>query len=398
MDDLLARGSEKWTKYPPDVLPAWVAEMDFALAPPVRDALRGAVELGDLGYIGNVDGLIEAMYYFYDRRLGWDLEGQYIALVADVMVGFKELLLVHTQPGDGVIINPPAYPPYFKDIAHVGRRVVEVPLLDDFGVDVDGLDRAFGAGAKALLLCSPHNPSGRVYTRDELAAVAAVAEAHGALVVVDEIHAPLTFGATFTPWQHVLRRRHGAHLGLEGVQPAGAQARVRGRRGGVRAATRTCATTRATRAWSRREAAFTDGDEWLDETIATIAANQRRCRRCCRRACGSRTCREASYLAWLECDFDDPAARFLERGRVALNHGPSSAPRTAATRGSTSGRGPSSCARRQPDGVGAGLSSTTSTTWRRREREVRVALGLARAVEPRHLGVGERAGSRRPGR
>ena len=204
MDDLLARGSEKWTKYPPDVLPAWVAEMDFALAPPVRDALVRAVELGDLGYIGNVDGLIEAMYYFYDRRLGWDLEGQYIALVADVMVGFKELLLVHTQPGDGVIINPPAYPPYFKDIAHVGRRVVEVPLLEDFGVDVDGLDRAFGAGAKALLLCSPHNPSGRVYTKDELAAVAAVAEAHGALVVVDEIHAPLTFGATFTPWQHVL--------------------------------------------------------------------------------------------------------------------------------------------------------------------------------------------------
>ena len=175
MDDLLARGSEKWTKYPPDVLPAWIAEMDFALAPPVRDALVRAVELGDLGYIGNVDGLIEAMYSFYDRRLGWDLEGQYIALAADVMVGFKELLLVHTQPGDGVIINPPAYPPYFKDIAHVGRRVVEVPLLEDFGVDVDGLDRAFGAGAKALLLCSPHNPSGRVYTRDELTAVAAVA-------------------------------------------------------------------------------------------------------------------------------------------------------------------------------------------------------------------------------
>ena len=320
MDDLLARGSEKWTKYPPDVLPAWVAEMDFALAPPVRDALVRAVELGDLGYIGNVDGLIEAMYSFYDRRLGWDLEGQCIALAADVMVGFKELLLVHTQPGDGVIINPPAYPPYFKDIAHVGRRVVEVPLLEDFGVDVDALDRAFGAGAKALLLCSPHNPSGRVYTRDELTAVAAVAEAHGALVVVDEIHAPLTFGATFTPWQHVQAggtvltsaskafNLPGLKLGFVVGEAASAldeDLRYHAGYAGVVAA----------------QAAFTDGDAWLDETTATIAANQQALQALLPERVRLAHVPEASYLAWLECDFDDPAARFLERGRVALNHG-----------------------------------------------------------------------------
>ena len=320
MDDLLARGSEKWTKYPPDVLPAWVAEMDFALAPPVRDALVRAVESGDLGYIGNVDGLIEAMYYFYDRRLGWDLEGQYIALAADVMVGFKELLLVHTQPGDGVIINPPAYPPYFKDIAHVGRRVVEVPLLDDFGVDVDGLDRAFGAGAKALLLCSPHNPSGRVYTKDELAAVAAVAEAHGALVVVDEIHAPLTFGTTFTPWQHVLE-------GGTVLTSASKAFNVPGLKLGFvvgEAASALDETLQYHAGYAgvvAAEAAFADGDEWLDETIATIAANQRALPELLPEGVRLAHAPDASYLAWLECDFDDPFERFLERGRVALQEG-----------------------------------------------------------------------------
>jgi cystathionine beta-lyase len=320
MDDLLQRRSEKWSKYPPDVLPAWVAEMDFPLAPPVRDALVQAVELGDLGYIGNVDGLIEAMYHFFDRRLGWDLEGQYVALVADVMVGFKELLAVHTQPGDGVVVNPPAYPPYFKDIRHTGRTVVEVPLRADFGFDLDGLDRAFGAGARALLLCSPHNPSGRVYTQEELAAVAGVAEAHGALVVVDEIHAALTFGATFVPWQHVVPggtvltsaskafNVPGLKLGFVVGEAAAAlddDLRYHAGYAGVVAA----------------EAAFGEGDEWLDETIATIAANQRELGALLPDGVRVAYPAEASYLAWLECDFDDPAGRFLEHGRVALNAG-----------------------------------------------------------------------------
>ena len=294
--------------------------MDFPLAPPVREALHRAIDRGDLGYIGNVDGLVEAMYHFYDRRLGWDLEGQYVAPLADVMVGFKELLAVHTQPGDGVIINPPAYPPYFKDIPHVGRRVVEVPLRPDFGVDVDGLDRAFAAGARALLLCSPHNPSGRVYSRDELAAVAAVAEAHGALVIVDEIHAPLTFGAEFIPWQHVVDggtvltsaskafNLPGLKLGFVVGEAASALDEdlvYHAGHLGVIAA----------------EAAFTDGDEWLDETITTIAANQRALPALLPEGVRLAHAADASYLTWLECDFDDPASVFLERGRVALNHG-----------------------------------------------------------------------------
>ncbi|MBE2318700.1 aminotransferase class I/II-fold pyridoxal phosphate-dependent enzyme [Solirubrobacter sp. CPCC 204708] len=320
MDDLLERGSDKWTKYPPDVLPAFVAEMDFELAPPVREALVRAIERGDLGYIGNVDGLIEAMYYFFDRRLGWDLEGQYIALVADVTVGLQELLRARTRPDDAVIINPPAYPPYYREIPHTGRRVVEVPLLADFGVDVDGLDRAFGAGAKALLLCSPHNPSGRVYTRDELAAVAAVAEAHGALVIVDEIHAPLTFGAQFVPWQHVVE-------GGAVLTSASKAFNVPGLKlgfvvGEAASALPEDLTDHAGYAGViAAQAAFNEGDEWLDETLATIAANHRALPELLPDGVRVAYPAAASFLTWLECDIDHPADVFLERGRVALNPG-----------------------------------------------------------------------------
>src|SRR5262245_34850044 len=143
MDSRLAsRRSEKWTKYPPDVLPAWVAEMDFDLAPCVRETLIGAVELGDLGYIGNVDSLLAEFAGFMERRLGWTVGPT--ALVCDVMVGVQEVVRRVTAHDEAVVLTPPCYPPYFAEIR---RELVEVPLLEDFSLDFDGLDRAFAAGA-----------------------------------------------------------------------------------------------------------------------------------------------------------------------------------------------------------------------------------------------------------
>ena len=202
----------------------------------------------------------------------------------------------------------------------MGRRVVEVPLDERFGFDLEALDRAFAAGAKALLICSPHNPSGRVYTREELAGVAAVAEAHGAFVVVDEIHAPLTFGAEFVPWQQVVAggtvltsasktfNVPGLKLGFVVGEAASAldeDLLYHAGYAGVIAA----------------EAAFRDGDAWLDETLATIAANQRDLPSLLPAGVRLAHPAAASYLAWLECDFEDPAARFLEPGKVALTPG-----------------------------------------------------------------------------
>ena len=321
MDHLLDRGSEKWSAYPPDVLPAWIAEMDFALAPPVKAVLHDAIERDDLGYVGDTEALLDAFTGFAARRLDWQVDREQVALVTDVMVGIQELVRVLTEPGDGVIVSTPAYPPYFRELR---RPLVEVPLLDGGSLDLDGIDAAFAAGARAMVLCNPHNPTGRVAPREELEALAAVADAHRAWVIADEIHAPLTFpGETFVPWLTVAPRGvaltsaskafnlTALKLGLivgEPVERLSGDLRDHAGYLGVLAA----------------EAAFRDGDEWLDETLATIAANHA--------ALPSLLPQEivavpaqASFLAWLDCRAaglgDDPAAAFLERGRVAVNRG-----------------------------------------------------------------------------
>jgi cystathionine beta-lyase len=319
MDSRLAsRRSEKWTKYPPDVLPAWVAEMDFDLAPPVRAALIAAVDRGDLGYIGNVDGLLDAFAGFMQRRLGWTVGPT--ALVCDVMVGIQEVLRQVTEPEDGVVITPPCYPPYFAELR---RELVEVPLLEDFSLDFDALDRAFEVGARALVLCNPHNPTGRVAPLEELQRLASLADAWGVHVIADEIHAPLSFGE-FTTWAKV--SENGSVLtsaskafnlpALKLAFVVGAVAEelpedLRDHAGllGVLAS----------------EAAFRDGDAWLDETIATIRSNHERVRNGLPAGVRVADPPQAGYLSWLDCREaglgEDPAQAFLERGRVALYSG-----------------------------------------------------------------------------
>jgi cysteine-S-conjugate beta-lyase len=321
---LALRRSEKWSKYPEDVLPAFVAEMDFALAPAIKEALHAAIDADDLGYIGRFDGLLEAFVDFMARRLDWTVDPEQVTLITDVMVGVEELLLALTSPGDGVIINPPVYPPYFVDIPHARRRVVEVPLLLDGALDVDGIAAAFARGARALLLCNPHNPTGRVPTRDELTAIAAAADEHGAWVISDEIHGPLTFGSEeFVPWLTVSSRGGAVTSASKAFNLAGLKLAMIVTPSvqlpdGLRDKAGYLGTIAA-------EAAFREGDEWLDETLATIAANHARLPSLLPAGVTVAVPPQASFLTWLDCRAaglgDDPAAVFLERGRVALETG-----------------------------------------------------------------------------
>ena len=266
------------------------------------------------------------MQGFYVRRLGWEIDLDQVRLVTDVMVGAKELILSCTEPGDGVIVCPPAYPPYFADVAHLGRKVMRVPLLKDYGLDWRRLDHAFANGAKALLLCNPHNPTGRVYTREELTPIASLADAYGALVIADEIHAPLTLpGNEFVPWTTVAE--HGVALTSaskafnttalklafvvgEPATELPEELQYHAGHLGVLAA----------------EAAFREGDEWLDATLATIAANHAALPGLLPEGISVAHPPQAGYLTWLDCRAleldEDPAYRFYERGRVALEPGP----------------------------------------------------------------------------
>src|SRR6266487_5523048 len=169
---LRKRRSAKWQTYPADVLPLTVAEMDFALAEPVAEALHEAVERSDAGYAMPVPGLGRALAGFAASRWDWDIDPASVTTVTDVGVGVVELLRLLARPGDAVVISPPVYPPFFDWVAEAGARLVEVPLAhDDAGwcLDLAALETVFAACPAAYVLCNPHNPVGRVHTAGELA-------------------------------------------------------------------------------------------------------------------------------------------------------------------------------------------------------------------------------------
>ena len=330
VEQLRRRQSVKWRTHPPDVLPAWVAELDVPLAEPVRAALRRALDDDDTGY-AHPFALGRSFAGFAGRRWGWTVDPERCWPVADVMVGVGEALTALTGPGDGVVVCPPVYAPFWAVVAERGRTVVEVPLAGG-GRDLACIDRALAAGARAVLLCSPHNPTGRVWSPDELAALDAVVRRHDALVVSDEIHGPLTLaGATFTPYLARGERAAVAVVsaskafnlaGLKSALLVAGDDRVQQRLAGLpkEVAYRTGHLGALASA-----AAYEDGDPWLDALLAHLDRQRGRLADLLGEHLPQVRWQpqQASYLAWLDCRAlgPDPAAAFLERGRVALVDG-----------------------------------------------------------------------------
>jgi len=339
LDELWRRRSEKWRKYPPGVLPAFVAEMDYDLAEPVLAALHSAVDRSDCGY-ATPDGVGETFARFADTRHGWAVDPERVHLIPDVMAGVDAILALATEPGDRVVINPPVYPPFFEHIGFARRQVVEVPLARTDGgweLDFAGLEAAFAAGARAYLLCSPHNPTGRVFSAADLERVASLAEQYGVLVVADEIHAPLTLpGARHTPFVSLggAAAEHGVTLasaskafnlaGLKGAVAVAGSASAQRLLGRLPSASQYGAGLFGVLA---SVAAWEAGDEWLDALLGQLDRMRTEFGRLLgQRLPGARyLAPEASYLAWVDCSAlglgPEPASVFLERGRVALGRG-----------------------------------------------------------------------------
>lgn len=328
LEELRRRRSAKWVRFEPDVLPAWVAEMDFPLAPPVRAAILAAVELDDTGYATPLE-LPRAFAAFAAARWGWTVDPARTMLFADIMSGVAEVLRALTAPGDRIVVNPPVYPPFFITVRDVGREVVEVPLVGG-RLDLDGLERAFAGGARAYLLCNPHNPTGSVFTRDELAAVAGLAAAHGVLVVSDEVHAPMTLpGATHTPYLSLTE--HG--IALVSASKAWNLAGLKSALAVVDATDLTPIPPHVSYHAGHfgvlaSIASYTDGAGWLDELVAHLDVQRARLVELLAAELPQvgYTPPQAGYLAWLDCRAlglgDDPSTAFVERGRVALSPGP----------------------------------------------------------------------------
>jgi cysteine-S-conjugate beta-lyase len=342
LERLRRRRSGKWSRYPPDVLPAWVAEMDFPLAAPVKRALLEAIELDDCGYPapGELGG---AFAEFALRRHGWEVDPAAVSPSPDVVGALTATLIEIARPGERVVLNTPVYHPFFAVVEEAGCELVEVPLAGA-ELDVDEVDRAFAGGARALLLCSPHNPTGSVPSRAQLEAIAESAARHGAWVLADEIHAPLILpGTEHVPFLTVSEAARQRGIAFWSASKAFNLA-------GLRCAEMVTASAEAAAVVARLPvsathcghlgaigsiAAFREGGGWLGEVLAVLDHN----RSLLTRLLAERLPEvgyeppRAGYLAWL--DFrslglgPDPSQAILERGRLALSPGPQFGPQGA---------------------------------------------------------------------
>ena len=180
------------------MIPMWVADMDFPSPPAIRDALAGVLARGTWGYTISGDADRQALCDYWARRHSVTIERESVLLSPCVVTGLKLALRVVTKPGDGVLINPPVYGPFFMSIRANGRKVVESPLVRDgdgrYTMDLADMEGKLASGeAKAVMLCSPHNPCGRAWSEEELTAVVALCRRYGAPIVCDEIHADFVY-------------------------------------------------------------------------------------------------------------------------------------------------------------------------------------------------------------
>ncbi|MRG61264.1 aminotransferase class I/II-fold pyridoxal phosphate-dependent enzyme [Agromyces sp. CFH 90414] len=342
IDLLRTRTSAKWALYPDDVLPLPVAEMDYPLAEPIAEALHAAIRRSDTGYAAGSRPVAEAFAPFAAQRFGWDVDPERVTCTADVSMGIVEVLRRCVGPGDGVIVMPPIYPPFFDLVTEAGARLVEVPMsggIDEgWSLDLPGIESALAGGARAILLCNPHNPIGLVHEASDLRALADLAERFGATVVSDEVHGPLSQPTSrYTPFLTVSDTAREVGVAVTAATKAFNLA-------GLKAALIVTASERGDAIrrgfpyeveWRMSQfgsiatvAAFREGGPWLDGVLASLDDSRRLLADLLADELPGVRYRipDATYLAWLDLSAlgwgDDPAVHALEHARVALANGP----------------------------------------------------------------------------
>jgi cysteine-S-conjugate beta-lyase len=340
--DRLQTESHKWHKYPPDVLPLWVADMDFRSPEPVIRALRERVEHGVFGY-----GLEQPEFYevFLDRlqkRYGWRVSRDAILLIPGVIPGFNVACRALTVPGDGLLLQTPMYPPILRVPQNVGLSSDEIELSRQadgrYVIDFDRFEAALRERTRVFLLCNPHNPVGRVYRRDELTRMAEICLRRGLWICADEVHCELTFSgqqhvpiASLDPEiadRTVTLMAPSKTFNLAGLKCSVAIIPNAALREKFVAAQVDMVRAVNILGYTATLAAYRDGQPWLDDLLRYLETNRDLVVEFTRsRLRGVRIAPpEATYLAWLDCrelelPGDDPYSFFLEHARVALNDG-----------------------------------------------------------------------------
>jgi cysteine-S-conjugate beta-lyase len=337
---LRTRTCAKWHTYPDDVLPLWVADMDFPVADEIKRAIVRQLEADDLGY-GPRTGVPDLRESVVDRvaeRFGWVIACDDVLPTAGIAPGLALGSLVLAGRDEEIVLQPPVYPPFFAAVEKTGRCVLENPMLVEDGryrFDLDGLRRAITPRTRALMLCNPQNPTGRVFTRAELEALAEVVLEHDLHVISDELHADLVLDGVHVPFASLSPEVDARTLTLYGPTKA---FNIAGLKIGfaiasnhdllerMRAAAAAIVPGPTTPAQHATVGAYRHAGAWLEGTLAYLRANRDHLAARLQREAPVVGLRppEGTYLAWLDmralglgADLD--AA--LKGAGVALNDG-----------------------------------------------------------------------------
>jgi len=329
--------------YPAEVLPFWVADMDFPAPEPVVKALEQRARHGIFGYTDIKDDYREILARWFEQRHGWQIEGEWLSITPGVVFGICTAIRAFTQPGEGVLICPPVYYPFAASIKANGRKLVESPLVEKDGhyeIDFQDFEQKIVANeVKLFVLCSPHNPVGRVWSRQELEQVAAICQKHRVMVVADEIHQDFvrpghrhtvfaslgaevadftvtctspskTFNLAGLQVSHIfisnesLRRKFRRELEAVGYGEPNAMAEA------------------------AAKAAYSEGEPWLTELLSYLEENLRRTRAFLEEHLPQVKLiePEGTYLLWLDCrgtglSPEEQEKAIVQRGRIWLDEG-----------------------------------------------------------------------------
>lgn len=323
-----------------DAIPMWVADMDFRVADCIRDALRAEVDRGFLGYFGDPRPVSEAACNWISKRHGWPPESEWFYYSHGAVAGFATTLEAFSDPGDSVILFSPVYHAFFGKSRAKGREILQSPLVERdgrFEMDLDALAASLTGREKILVFCSPHNPGGRLWSADEIRAVADFCKAHDLILISDEIHMDLTHpGArhipTITAAPDCLPRLVVLTAASKAFNMAGGEtgmviipdARLRGIYQKAHAA---LGGTPNRFGMIMAKAAFTDGEPWVEAVRAYIAGNFRLWHDRIDALPGVRVMdMQATYLSWV--DFggtglgeDEITHRIASDARIAASPG-----------------------------------------------------------------------------
>ena len=315
------------------MIPLHVAEMDYPVAEPIREFLGKLVATSDLGYLGPVPEIAPAFTDFAEERWGWTPDMSHARLACDVGVATVEFLRAHKV--SRVIVTSPVYGGFWHWLEELDIEIIDVPLTANFELDIDGIERKFAGGVGYVLLCNPHNPLGKVFGRDALTALAEAADRHGAVVISDEIHAPLTFpGTEFVPYLSLGEAAERTGVIVTSTSKswnlAGLKAAFifgHGERGVelLKPLPEAMHWRSSILGAFSMVAAYSHSVDWLDATIQTIReARDHLASELARLLPAARLefIPEAGYLAWVDVSGlnlgDKPWDRILEEGRVSV--------------------------------------------------------------------------------